>query len=209
MRLTPWRLRKRSPRASACCSLMPPFVRALAVMGRGWLPTIATHRTNPVDTHETCNAVLAASLSRLAQVREDSGRSVDSVTRIERGADQLQEPRLLDCPTALRILQPRVIAAVGHLQDPAHLPHVVLVAMGPDELIDSLASSELNLVDIAAPWRPFERQIYVSTKAWEVHVDPLWTLMTGGLWAANCSRHRTSSKLLECQAGQNDTRPLQ
>jgi hypothetical protein len=74
-----------------------------------------------------------------------SGRSVDSITSIERRADQLQKPRVLDRPAALRSLQPRVIAAVRNLQKPAHLPDLVLVAMGPDELIDSPRSSRAEL----------------------------------------------------------------
>src|SRR6266403_28780 len=51
-------------------------------------------------------------------LQEVSGRSIDSMTRIERRADQLQKPRILNRPAALRSLPPRVIAAVRNLQNP-------------------------------------------------------------------------------------------
>src|SRR6516162_7267711 len=105
------------------------------------LPAVSAHGPDLIDTHETCDAMLAARLARLPQVKEHPRRAVNSITSMQRGADQLQKPCVLDLSLAPWLLQPRVVAAVSNLKNAAHQSDVVLRAVGLDELINPPRSS--------------------------------------------------------------------
>ncbi len=71
--------------------------------------------------------------------------AVDPVARMERGTNQLQKPCILNRSSALRFLQPSVVTAVRNFEKAAQLPHLVALAMGFNELVDSPGSPGAEL----------------------------------------------------------------
>src|SRR5678815_3174066 len=92
-------------------------------------------------THQPRDAMLATSLSRFTQIEEDSWGAVDAMARHERRPDQTKQPGVLLSPVRDRFLQPVVIAARSHFEDPTQRLHAVSVSIGLDELVGRANSS--------------------------------------------------------------------
>ena len=92
--------------------------------------SVASSRSDFIYAHQPHHAVLAAGLAGLSKVEEYPWRSVDTVARRVRGADQPQEPNVFEGPLTDRLLEPGVVTARSHLKHPAHRSNIEAIAVG-------------------------------------------------------------------------------
>jgi hypothetical protein len=99
-----------------------------------WMPRYAGFDSleppDLINAHKPHYAVLAARLSGLTKVEEYPWGSVDTVACRMRGADQPEEPDVLEGPLTDRLLQPGVVTAGSHLEHSAHCSNVKAIAVG-------------------------------------------------------------------------------
>ena len=95
--------------------------------------SIAMQGAETVFPHYSLNSVLAARLSPLAQVQQDSRCTVDPVTGQERGPNQPKQPFIFLCPIRNRVFQPSVIASSSDTEKPAHRGNTESVPIRLDE----------------------------------------------------------------------------
>lgn len=86
---------------------------------------IAMERSNPVDSHQPRDAVLAAGFPSFPEVKKHPRRPVNSMARLKRRADQPQQSRILLRTIRYGLLNPRVVAAWRDTQQAAHRSDVV------------------------------------------------------------------------------------
>jgi hypothetical protein len=91
--------------------------------------------------------MFAAGLSGLAEIKEYTRRTIDTMTGDERCSDQSQEPRVLLSSMRYRLMQPRVVATASNLQDSAHHLDIVLISICLDKLV---RAADLPLCSISS-----------------------------------------------------------
>lgn len=106
---------------------------------------IAVQRAQAVLAHQALDPVLATGLARLPQVEEHPRRAVDALARGERGADEAQQSCVLDGPIRQWTLDPRVVTAWRHTEDPAHHVGRKLLPVGLDKGVLCADASSLGI----------------------------------------------------------------
>lgn len=101
-----------------------------------------------VLAHDARDAMLAAGLTGLAQVEQDSRRTVDPLARRIRSADHAEQARVLLGPKGEQLLEPVVVAALGDAQDSTLHFHGELPAMGLDEGVGLADATELLMTNL-------------------------------------------------------------
>jgi len=85
--------------------------------------------------------MLTAGLAGFPQIEEHAHGAIDAVTRNKRRANQSDEPGVLLRVVRDRVLQPVVIPARSHFEDPTHHLHAVAISMSLDECVRGTNSS--------------------------------------------------------------------
>lgn len=120
--------------SDSCSACSATAARAQALRSKpGAIPVEGSQISLP---HQSCDAMLAACLSGLPQVEEDTRAAVDTVTRDERRTNEAQQPGVLLSAIRHRLLQPVAVAARGQLEHTAHHLHAVQVSIHLNELVD-------------------------------------------------------------------------
>lgn len=91
--------------------------------------TEARQSPEVVFAHETGDAVFAARLSSLTQIQEHPQGAIDAVARDERRAVQAEYPGIFVIVVRDRLLEPRVVTALGHTEFATNRLHAVSLPM--------------------------------------------------------------------------------
>ena len=87
----------------------------------------------PVNAHKPGNAMLAAALAGLPEIKKDPRGTVYPMTCYEGGANQPHQASIFLRSVRLRTIQPSVVSAASHSQDSTHGLGVVDLLMSPYE----------------------------------------------------------------------------
>jgi hypothetical protein len=127
---------------------------------------VAMQCLQSILSHQTSNPMLAARLSTLAKIVQDSRRTIDAVAGGKRCANESQQPSIFLCSITDRLLEPGVIPGWRHAEKSTHRANAELSLMRFNEFIGPLGFAQHVSCKHGAHLKI--QMLDLSTKSWEL-----------------------------------------